>query len=34
MFEMDRDEAFDIDEELDFLMAELTIKHRMSSGRI
>jgi CMP-N-acetylneuraminic acid synthetase len=34
MFEMDRDEAFDIDEELDFLMAELMIKHRMSSGLI
>ena len=32
MFEMDRDEAFDIDEELDFLMAELTIKHRLSTG--
>ena len=34
MFEMDRDEAFDIDEELDFLLAELMIKHRMSSGLI
>lgn len=32
MFEMDRDEAFDIDEELDFLMAELMIKHRLNSG--
>ena len=32
MFEMDRDEAFDIDEELDFLMAELMIKHRLSTG--
>ncbi len=34
MFEMDRDEAFDIDEELDFLMAELMIKHRLSSGLV
>lgn len=32
MFEMDRDEAFDIDEELDFLMAELMIKHRLSES--
>lgn len=28
LFEIDRSEAFDIDEELDFLMAELMLKHR------
>ncbi len=32
MFEINREEAFDIDEELDFLMSELMIKHRLSSG--
>ena len=32
MFEIDRAEAFDIDEELDFLISELMIKHRLSSG--
>jgi CMP-N-acetylneuraminic acid synthetase len=29
MFEIDRAEAFDIDEELDFLISELMIKHRI-----
>jgi len=28
LFEIDRSEAFDIDEELDFLMADLMLKHR------
>jgi CMP-N-acetylneuraminic acid synthetase len=30
LFEMDRSEAFDIDEELDFLLADLLLTHRMS----
>jgi CMP-N-acetylneuraminic acid synthetase len=34
MYEMERDEAFDIDEEFDFLMAELMIKHRSYSSLV
>jgi CMP-N-acetylneuraminic acid synthetase len=30
LFEMDRAEAFDIDEELDFLLADLLLTHRLS----
>jgi CMP-N-acetylneuraminic acid synthetase len=32
MFEIDRSEAFDIDEELDFLMADLMLSHRKTSA--
>ena len=31
LFEMDRSEAFDIDEELDFLLADLLLTHRMKT---
>ncbi|HWQ46197.1 MAG TPA: acylneuraminate cytidylyltransferase family protein [Longilinea sp.] len=30
LFEIDRDEAWDIDEELDFLITDLLLKHRLS----
>jgi len=30
MFEIDRDEAWDIDEELDFLITDLLLKHRLN----
>lgn len=33
LFEMDRSEAFDIDEELDFLLADLLLTHRMSEKK-
>ena len=34
MFEIDRSEAFDIDEELDFLISELMLNHRKQSGLV
>ncbi len=34
MFEIDRAEAFDIDEELDFLMADLMLQHRQKNNLI
>jgi len=33
LFEIDRSEAFDIDEELDFLLADLMLKHSEQSGQ-
>ncbi len=33
LFEIERDEAFDIDEELDFLLADLMLDHRMQDSR-
>jgi CMP-N-acetylneuraminic acid synthetase len=32
LFEMDRDEAWDIDEELDFLIADLLLSHRLNNS--
>jgi CMP-N-acetylneuraminic acid synthetase len=34
MFEVDRSEAFDIDEELDFLLADLMISHQSKSDLV
>ncbi|PKO17704.1 MAG: acylneuraminate cytidylyltransferase [Chloroflexi bacterium HGW-Chloroflexi-10] len=34
MFEIERSEAFDIDEELDFLIADLVLTHRLKSGLV
>jgi CMP-N-acetylneuraminic acid synthetase len=34
MFEIERSEAFDIDEELDFLIADLVLTHRLNSGLV
>lgn len=34
MFEVNRSEAFDIDEELDFLLADLMISHQTKSGLV
>ena len=33
LFEIERSEAFDIDEELDFLLADLMLKHRAQTGQ-
>ena len=34
MFEVDRSEAFDIDEELDFLLADLMLSHQLKRGLV